>query len=101
MDFTGVTVIPARSITGTASLRPGGPAPGGERPQDQRPSAAPARRPADLRRGERAVADHDLQGDLARPPHLVALLDHEGVLAVPERLALHQDAGEGRGGGAR
>ena len=41
-----------------------------------------------------AVLDRDLQLDLARAAHLEALLDHDVVLALAQRLALHQRARE-------
>ena len=45
----------------------------------------------------RPALTDELQLDLARPAHLVALLDEERVLAVPERLELHEHARKGRG----
>src|SRR5215213_7195696 len=56
---------------------------------------------ADLDRCQRPAFDDELEGDVARAAHLVALLDDEVVLAVAERLELHQHAGESGGGRAR
>src|SRR4051812_39542156 len=55
---------------------------------------------ADLGGGERSLRDDQLQGDLARPAHLVALLDDERMLAIAEGLELHEGAHKGRDGRA-
>src|SRR5262249_58313851 len=49
---------------------------------------------------ELAAAHRELQFNLARPSHFVALLDDETMLAVAERQRLRAKSRECRGGGA-